>query len=254
MTSNCFGQRVELHRAGVGVHVAELDVGVLGGVHLGDDLAPEHARLHHVGLLHRADLVRRGAAPARRPTRGDPGDLALGVALGVDADALVALGEDAARLAEVDAARSARARSGCRARRPPRASARRSRPARRSTAPGAGWRRGPSPCAAAAARARASPRSRGRRTSARRPRRAAPRRPPAPSPSSRRSAARRARRRRSRRPGPPRPRTAGRGAPNQAMTLRTSAITSGPMPSPGRISRVGAVMASPRGLERAGLR
>ena len=34
---------------------------------------------------------------------GDAGDLALGVALGVDADALVALGDDAARLAEVDA-------------------------------------------------------------------------------------------------------------------------------------------------------
>ena len=34
---------------------------------------------------------------------GDAGDLALGVALGVDADPLVALGEDAARLAEVDA-------------------------------------------------------------------------------------------------------------------------------------------------------
>jgi hypothetical protein len=65
-------------------------------------VAPEDARFHHVGLLHRADLV----GPLARQFEGGArhaGDLAFRVALGVDADALVALGMDAARLAEIDA-------------------------------------------------------------------------------------------------------------------------------------------------------
>ena len=95
----------------------------------------------------------RASSKADRATRAIS---LFGVALGVDADALVAFLEDAARFAEIDAARSVRARSRCRGRRRPRSSATRNRPARRSTAPGAGWKTGPSPCAAAAGRARAS--------------------------------------------------------------------------------------------------
>ena len=45
----------------------------------------------------------------------------------------------------------------------------------------------------------------------------------------------------------------GDGIGPEAMTLRTSAITSGPMPSPGRIRRVGALIWGSRGGLRAGL-
>ena len=210
MTSNCFGQRVSCIAPASAYMWRELDVLVLGGVHLGDDLAPEHARFHHVGLFHRADPVR----PAPRQIEGgarDAGDLAFGVALGVDADALVALGDDAARLAEVDAGGELAHDQDVEA------------------GDHLALQRGEvGECVEALRRTqvgvevhflaqtqepalRLHRESRGRRISGRRPRRAAPRRRPAPSPWSRRSAARRARRRRSRRPGLRRSRTDGRG-------------------------------------------
>src|ERR1700747_1239576 len=48
----------------------ELDVLELAGVHLLDHLAPEHARFHHVALLHRGDLVPAFA----RELYANPGD------------------------------------------------------------------------------------------------------------------------------------------------------------------------------------
>jgi hypothetical protein len=65
-------------------------------------VAPEHARFHHVGLLHRADLVAALARQFKRRPR-DAGNLAFGVALGVDAHTLVAFADDPAGLAEIDA-------------------------------------------------------------------------------------------------------------------------------------------------------
>jgi hypothetical protein len=99
----------------------QLHVRVFGVVHLLHHLAPQHARFHHIGLLHRADLV----APLARQLEGrarDAGDLGFGVALGVDADALVAFGEDPARLAEIDARGQLAHDHDVEARRPPRAS------------------------------------------------------------------------------------------------------------------------------------
>ena len=74
----------QLHGAIVGVHVAELDVGIFGVVQLLHLLAPEHAALHDVGLLDRADL----AAALARQLEGDAGDahdLGGRVDLGIDA-------------------------------------------------------------------------------------------------------------------------------------------------------------------------
>ena len=69
-----------MHRAGIGVHVRELYVRVFLVAHLLHHVAPEDAGFHHVGLLHRADLVR----PFPRQLEGrprNPRDLAFGVAL-----------------------------------------------------------------------------------------------------------------------------------------------------------------------------
>ena len=69
-----------------------------------DDLAPEHARLHHVELLGRGHLV----AALAGEVEGDPGDaldLAGRVDLGVDGALRAVLqGHDLLRLAEIDAA------------------------------------------------------------------------------------------------------------------------------------------------------
>ena len=104
MTSNCLGAADELHAAGVGEHVGELDVGEAGGVGGGDDLVPEDAGLHDVALLHRADAVRADAGELEGDGR-DALDLEAVVDLGVDG-ALLAVAEvgDRLRLAEVDAA------------------------------------------------------------------------------------------------------------------------------------------------------
>ena len=94
----------QLHRAVVGVHVAERDpreLLVVDALHL---LAPENAAFHHVGLVHRAHPPRAFL----RQFEGDAGDAANfvgGVDLGVDpAAAAVGQGFDPARLAEVNAA------------------------------------------------------------------------------------------------------------------------------------------------------
>jgi hypothetical protein len=84
--------------------VLEPDVLVLACVHLFDDLAPEHAGLHHVALLHRGDLV----APPAGKLEADPRDaldLVGVVDLRVDG-ALLPVAEvgDGLRLAEIDAA------------------------------------------------------------------------------------------------------------------------------------------------------
>ena len=70
-------------------------------MHLGDHLAPQHAGLHDVALLHRGDFV----APRPRQLEGDAGDaldLVGVVDLGVDG-ALLAVAEigDGLRLAEI---------------------------------------------------------------------------------------------------------------------------------------------------------
>src|SRR5262249_7408236 len=77
------GPAHELHAAGVGDLMLELDVLELAGVQLLDHLVPQHARLHHVALLHRGDLV----APLARELEGNAGDaldLVGVVDLGVD--------------------------------------------------------------------------------------------------------------------------------------------------------------------------
>ena len=84
MTSNCFGLAHELHGAVVGEHVLELDVGELARCAARvTTCVPQHARLHHVGLLGRGHLV----APLAGELEGDAGDaldLVRRVDLGVD--------------------------------------------------------------------------------------------------------------------------------------------------------------------------
>ena len=82
----------------------EPHVGILPLVQRRDGLAPEQARLHHIGLLHAGDVVPALARQLERHAR-DALDLARGIALGVE-PALLAVGQrlDAARLAEIDAA------------------------------------------------------------------------------------------------------------------------------------------------------
>ena len=89
-------RRDELHRGVVDEQVLELDVRELAAVHLAHDLAPEPARLQHVGLVHARDLRPRGS-------EGDPRD-ALDLANAVDAR-VVGDVDVAPALAEVEAAR-----------------------------------------------------------------------------------------------------------------------------------------------------
>ena len=82
--------------------MAEFDVGVFSVADPLGDFAPQDAAFHDVGFFHGADFV----APAAGEFKGGAGDaldLAFGVALCVDADALVAFLEDAARFPEIDA-------------------------------------------------------------------------------------------------------------------------------------------------------
>ena len=202
----------------------------------GHDLVPQHARLHDVALFHRADPVVAGA----RQLEGDAGDaldLVGVVDLRVDA-ALLAVAEvdDLLRLAEIDAAGQLAHDQDVEALDQLAASARRRRRAPDSRSPGADWRTARGPCAGAAGRPRGAPRR--ARSSHFGP-------PTAPNSTASAASAfchvgfrdRRAmgvigasrrrgpRRWRSRRPA---------SAFIQAMILRTSAMTSGPMPSPGR--------------------
>jgi hypothetical protein len=90
ITSNCLGAAHQLHRAGIGIHVRQLHIRVIAVVHLLHHVAPQDARFHHIGLFHRTDLV---ALPRQfEGGAGDAGDLGLGIALGVDADPLIAFG------------------------------------------------------------------------------------------------------------------------------------------------------------------
>ena len=246
ITSNCFGQRVSCMAPASAYMWLSSTSGYSASCTSVTTWRQSTPELHDVGLLHRADLV----LPPPRQLEGrarDAGDLALGVALGVDADALVALGEDAARLAEVDAggqlAHDHDVEPGHHLALQRGEVGERVEALRRAQVgvevhllaqpqqPALGLHR-----EVEVVVLRPADRAEQHRVRRLRPR-------------HRRVGQRRAvaRRRRSRRPGPPRPRTAGRCAPNQSMTLRTSAITSGPMPSPGRISRVGAGMAGPPG-------
>jgi len=52
-----FGRAHQLHRAVVGVHVGQLDIGVVFVMHLLHDFAPQDAAFHDIGFLHRADFV-----------------------------------------------------------------------------------------------------------------------------------------------------------------------------------------------------
>ncbi len=95
------GRTHQLHRAIIGIHMAQLDIGILSQMHFRDHVAPQNAAFHHIGLLHGADLV---ATPTRKlkGSASDAGNFGFGIALGVDANALVTLFVDAARLAEID--------------------------------------------------------------------------------------------------------------------------------------------------------
>ena len=76
ITSNWRGIAHELHRAVVDVHVGELDIGELVGVHPHDDLAPERAELQHVRLVDRAHPVAPRAGERER-VAGDAFDSAV---------------------------------------------------------------------------------------------------------------------------------------------------------------------------------
>ena len=104
MTSNCLGVAHELHGAGVGQDVLQLDVLDLPGVHGGDDLVPQHAGAHDVALLGRVHLVLALAGEVEGDA-GDALDLARGVDGGVDGALLAVLQrDDLLGLAEVGAA------------------------------------------------------------------------------------------------------------------------------------------------------
>ena len=96
------GPAAQLHRAGVGIHVGQLDVGIFLVVNLCHDLPPEHTGFHHIGLFHGTDLVATAAGEFKRRPR-DAGNFGFRVALGVDANAFVAFHVDATRFAKVDA-------------------------------------------------------------------------------------------------------------------------------------------------------
>ncbi len=104
MTSNCFGARTSCMPPASASMCSSVTSAYSRLVHLGDDLVPQHAGLHDVALLHGGDLV----APRARQLEGDAGDaldLVGVVDLGVDG-ALLAVAEvdDLLRLAEIDAA------------------------------------------------------------------------------------------------------------------------------------------------------
>src|SRR5689334_9629084 len=84
--------------------MSQLDIGkflLMQSDHL---LAPEHAGLQHIGLVHRANLVAARARQLEGRPR-DAADLVRGVLLGVETATLpVCKRFDAARLAGIDAA------------------------------------------------------------------------------------------------------------------------------------------------------
>ena len=115
------GPAHQLHAAGIGKLMLELDVLVFTRMHLLHDLVPEHAGFDDVALLHRGHLV---AALARKleGDAGDAFDLVGIVDLSVDGTflAIAEIG-DGLRVRRNRRRLSIRAGSRCRARRPPRA-------------------------------------------------------------------------------------------------------------------------------------
>ena len=103
-TDELVGAADQLHGAVVGIHVRQLHVGIVGG-DLGRDGPPQGARLHDIGLVHRADAALAGAGQFKGRA-ADAGDLGLGIGLGVIGAAL-AVGADfiGAGQAEIDARR-----------------------------------------------------------------------------------------------------------------------------------------------------
>src|SRR6516225_6621478 len=84
--------------------MCQLDVGKLFRMKRGDFLAPQHAGVQHIGLVHRTDLSSSRARQLESCAR-DATNLAGGVLLGIEAAALpISKGLDAARLSEIDAA------------------------------------------------------------------------------------------------------------------------------------------------------
>ena len=51
------GPTAQLHSASVGIHMGQLNVRIFFVVNFLHHIAPQNARFHNVGLLHRADLV-----------------------------------------------------------------------------------------------------------------------------------------------------------------------------------------------------
>ena len=105
ITSYCLGQRTSCMAQLSASTCSSVHLGVFGRVDAGDHLVPQYARLHHVALFGRGDLVAAG----RGQLEGDAGDaldLVGVVDLRVDA-ALLAVAEvgDGLGFAEVDAAR-----------------------------------------------------------------------------------------------------------------------------------------------------
>ena len=110
ITSNCLGQRHQLHGARiVSIHVRQIDIWIFLVVDFLHHVAPQDAGFHDIGLLHRADLVAAAAGQFKRRPR-HAGNLGFRIALGIDAYTLIAFGENASRFAEIDAARSVHAR------------------------------------------------------------------------------------------------------------------------------------------------
>ena len=98
------GRAQQLHGERVGVHVLKLHVGVLLLVQLGRLFAPQHAGVHHVGLLRGEDLV-LALAGQFEGDGADAADFRRRVALRVEGlDLAGGVDMAAARLAEVNAA------------------------------------------------------------------------------------------------------------------------------------------------------
>ena len=234
ITSNCLGQRTSCMPPASASMWSSFTSAYSRSWTLGDDLVPQHARLHDVALFRRGHLVAAGAGQLEGDA-GDALDLVGVVDLRVDG-ALLAVAEvdDLLRLAEIDAAGQLAHDQDVEPL-DDLALQRRSVGERRIADRRAqiGEQR-QAPCAAAAAPLRAAPHKAPCPISARRPRRRAPRRPPAPSPCRLRRSPCHARHRPSRRPGPPRVRSRPSPAFMTGDHSFTSPMASGPMPSPGR--------------------
>ena len=104
MTSNCLGQRTSCMPPASASMWSSLTSAYFALCVCGDDLVPQHARLHDVALFHRGDVVLAGARQLEGDARNAL-DLERVVDLRVDA-ALLAVAEvdDLLRLAEIDAA------------------------------------------------------------------------------------------------------------------------------------------------------